>query len=421
VHSRYRAAFGAPGALSFSAAGFLARLPIAIYPIAIVLLISARTHAYGFAGVVSGSYVIGGGLGNPWAGVLIDLYGQHRMLRRFVIAHLLSVAVFGALLVGHAPLWTVLVPAVAAGFTLLNIGALIRARWSNLWIDDPVRRSTAYSVESVLDEVIFVIGPLIATVLATQAPAPLPLGLAVLLFSAGSLWLAAQRATEPPVSVRQAGDRHHFALRYRGMVLITLMMVFTGGVFGAGEVVMIAFCGQHGQRGSAGWVVACFAGGSAVAGVGYGTRHWKAPVLRRFVIAALVFGVLPPLYLLPSSVPALAAWTAVIGLGTAPTLIAGFGLVDSIVPPTSLTEGLTYIGTGLAVGYGLGTAVAGGIADRHGAHLAFTVAMASAAIAACLAVAVAARMRFGGNAIRGRRLARTQNSFPSGSASTTQL
>jgi hypothetical protein len=279
------------------------------------------------------------------------------------------------------------------GITLLNVGALIRARWSNLWSSDPARRSTAYSVESVLDEVVFVLGPLIAALLATHAPAPVTLGLAVLLIAGGSLWLAGQRATEPPVTARPAGSRHDFALRYRGMLLITLMMACTGGVFGSGEVVLIAFCGQHGQRGNAGWVVACFAAGSGVAGALYGARHWRASVLRRYLVAGLVFGVLPLLYFLPTTVPTLAVCTAVIGLGTAPTLIAGFGLVDSIVPPSSLTEGLTWIGTGLSVGYGLGTAVSGGIADRHGAHLAFTAPVLSALAAAALAVAVTVRLR----------------------------
>jgi MFS family permease len=392
VVSRYRAAFAAPGALSFSAAGFLARLPIAIYPIGIVLIVSARTHEYGFAGVVSGSYVVGAAVGNPVAGVLVDLYGQRRMLPWFLIGHLLSVLVFGALVVGHAPIWTVLLPAIGMGLTLLNVGALIRARWSHLWSADPARRSTAYSVESVLDEVIFVIGPMIAAVLAIHTPAPVTLGLALLLIAGGSLWLAGQPATEPPVTARQHGGRYDFALRYRGMLLITGMMACVGGVFGSGEVVMIAFCGQHGQRGSAGWVVACFAAGSGVAGVIYGARHWQLPVLRRYLVASVVFGVLPLLYFLPDTLPLLAVCAGVIGLGTAPTLIAGFGLVDAIVPPASLTEGLTWIGTGLSVGYGLGTAVSGRLADQHGAHLAFIAPVLSALAAAALAVAVTVRL-----------------------------
>ncbi|MDQ2839199.1 MAG: MFS transporter [Actinomycetota bacterium] len=391
--NRYRAAFAAPGAAAFSTAGFVSRLPIAIYPIAIVLIVSARTHSYGYAGVISGSYVIGGAFGNPAAGILVDRFGQHRMLPRFLLGHLVAAGVFAVLLTVRAPLWTLLVPALLMGVTLLNIGALIRARWSRLWADDPAQRSTAYSVESTLDEVIFVIGPLVATVLATHSPPLVTLGLAIVLVGLGSLWLASQRRTEPPVRAREAGERHDFALRYRGMQLITWVMVFMGAVFGSAEVVMVAFCGQHGQRSSAGWVIACFAGGSGLAGIGYGARHWRTPLLRRFVFSALVFGVLPLLYFVASSVPVLAVCTGLVGLGIAPTLIGGFGLVDSIVPTTSLTEGLTWIGTGLSVGYGFGASVVGEIADRHGAHLAFSVPVGCALAAAACALLLAARMR----------------------------
>ena len=391
--NRYRAAFAQPGAAEFCAAGFVSRLSIAIYPIAIVLIISGRLHSYGFAGVVSGCYVLGGAVGNPVAGVLVDRLGQHRVLPGFLLAHLLSAGLFGVLITARAPLWTLPGPAVLMGLTLLNIGALIRARWSHLWPGDGPQRSTAYSVESTLDEVIFVLGPLVATVLATHTHPLVTIGLALALVTVGTLWLAAQRGTEPPVRVRARGQRHDFALRYRGMLLITCVMGFMGAVFGSAEVVMVAFCGQHGQRASAGWVVASFAGGSAVAGVLYGARHWHTPLLRRFVVSALVFGVLPMLYFAATSVPLLALLTGVIGLGIAPTLIGGFGLVDSIVPASSLTEGLTWIGTGLSVGYGLGAALVGGIADRHGARLAFSVPVGCALLAAACALLLAARLR----------------------------
>lgn len=390
---RYRAAFGAPGAGSFSAAGLISRFPIAIYPIAIVLIISGRTHSYGFAGVVSGTYVIGQAFGNPAAARLVDRYGQRRVLPRFLLGHLLSAVAFAALITVRAPLWTLLIPAALMGVALLNVGALIRARWSALWPGDDSRRSTGYSVESTLDEVAFVLGPLVATVLATRSTALVTLGLALLLVTAGTLWLTGQHATEPAVGERSAGQRHDFALRSRGMLLITWVMVSMGAVFGSAEVAMVAFCGQHGQRGSAGWVVACFAGGSGVAGLVYGARHWPSSMLRRFVVCALVFGLLPLLYLAATSVAVLAVCTALVGLGIAPTLIAGFGLVDEIVPATSLTEGLTWIGTGLSVGYGFGAAVVGGIADRHGARVAFTVPVGCALAAALFAVWLAARMR----------------------------
>ncbi|MEO7260579.1 MAG: MFS transporter [Jatrophihabitantaceae bacterium] len=391
--NRYRAAFAVPGAVEFSAAGFLSRVSIAVYPIAIVLIISGRTHSYGFAGVVSGCYVVGGAIGNPTAAVLVDKLGQHRVLPWFLIAHLISTGVFGALVTAHAPLWTLVVPAVLMGITLLNIGALVRARWSHVWPGEGPERSTGYSVESTLDEVIFVVGPLVATVLAIHTHALVTLGLALGLITAGTLWLAALRSTEPPVRARSSGERHDFALRYRGMPLITWSMVFMGAVFGSGEVTMIAFCGQHGQRSSAGWVVASFAGGSAVSALLYGGRHWRSSLLRRFVISALLFAVMPFLFFAATSIAVLAVCAGVIGLGIAPTLIGAFGLVDSIVPANSLTEGLTWIGTGLSVGYGLGAAVVGGIADRHGARFAFSLPVGCALASAVFAILLAARLR----------------------------
>ena len=390
--TRYRAAFARPGTAAFCTAGFVFRLPMAVYPIGLVLMISARTGHYGFAGVVSGCYVVGGALGNPIAGTLIDRLGQHRVLPPFLIAHLAVAAVLAVLITGRAPLWTLPLPAVLLGFSLLNVGALVRARWSHTWPGDSPERSTAYSVESSLDELVFVLGPLTATILATHTRPVVTISLAALLIGTGSVWLARQRATEPPVGVHEPGSGSRSALRNRGMLLITVEMAFMGAVFGSAEVVMVAFCGQHGSRASAGWVVACFALGSGVAGLGYGARHWKAPLLRRFVRSALVFGVLPLLYFVPTSIPALAACTAVVGLGIAPTLIGGFGLVDSIVPARSLTEGLTWIGTGLSVGYGVGASLVGGIADAHGARVAFWVPVMCALAAAGTALALSARL-----------------------------
>jgi MFS family permease len=392
VLGRYGAAFAQPGAAAFSAAGFVARFAIAIYPIALVLIISGRTGEYGFAGVVSGGYVLGGALGNPVAGKLVDRLGQHRVLVPFLIAHLAVTGLLAALVTTRAPLWSFLAPAVLMGFTLLNTGALIRARWSYVWAHADGPRTTGYSVESILDELIFVFGPLTATLLATHTHPLVTLGSAVTLVAAGSLWLTRQRATEPPVRVREVGVHRGLVLRHKGMTLITTIMVFMGAVFGSAEVTMVAFCGQHGQRASAGWVVASFAGGSAMAGIVYGAVHWRVSLLRRFVITSLAFGMLPFLYFAATSTVTLALLTAVVGLGIAPTLIGGFGLVEAIVPASSLTEGLTWIGTGLSVGFGAGAAMVGGIADAHGARTAFWVPVVCALVAAAFALALAGQM-----------------------------
>jgi MFS family permease len=391
--SRYRAAYAPPGAVAFSAAGFVARFAIAIYPIGLVLIVSARTHTYGFAGVVSGCYVFGGAVGGPIGGRLVDRYGQRSTLLSFAAIHLALTIWLGMLLLARAPLWTLLPPAFGMGASFLSVGALIRARWSYVWADQAGPRSTAYSVESALDELVFMLGPLVATLLAIHLPGLVTLGVAVALILLGSGWLAAQRQTEPPVRPARPGGGHQFALAVRGMQLITWVMVFMGAVFGGAEVTMVAFCGQHGQRANAGWVLACFAAGSMVAGFGYGARHWRGPPLRRFVGCSAVFAVLSLLYLVAGSVPVLAVCTFITGLGIAPTLIGAFGLVDEVMPAGSLTEGLTWLITGLSVGYGAGAALVGAIADRHGAHVAFVVPICCALMAAGFAVALAVRMR----------------------------
>ncbi len=65
MFSAYRAVFRAPGSAAFCTAGFLMRLPLAIYPLGLVLLIALRTHHYGFAGVLAAAYILGSAPGNP--------------------------------------------------------------------------------------------------------------------------------------------------------------------------------------------------------------------------------------------------------------------------------------------------------------------------------------------------------------------
>jgi MFS family permease len=371
----YRAVFRAPGSATFAAAGFVMRMPIAIYPIGLVLIVSARTGHYGFAGVASAVYIAGGIPGSPLLSRLVDRFGQRALLVPSTAVHIASVVILAVLLEARAPDWTLLPPIFVAGFAYLSVGSLTRARWSLVLAGRP-ELSTAYSLESILDELIFVIGPLIATLIATHVDAVIVLYVAIALVLSGALWLAAQRATEPPPHP-VGGPPHPSAMRSKGVALLTAASAFMGIVFASVELSMIAFCGQHGHRSLSGLVVALFAGGSGVAGFFYGARTWRQPVLWRYRLQATIFGVLPALMLIPSDVTALAVCAFVVGLGTAPTLITTFGLVERLVPGRALTEGLSWMLTGLNVGYGAGAAVVGEIADAHGARIAFWVAIAA--------------------------------------------
>ena len=176
------------------------------------------------------------------------------------------------------------------------------------------------------------------------------------------------------------------------MVLLTLVLVGMGALFASAEVTMVAFCGQHGQRSLAGFPLAAFAGGSAISGLFYGAHTWRWPVLDRFRLQASVFAVLPVVFLVATNVPVVAACAFVVGLGTPRRSSPRSVWSGELVAPTSLTEGLAWIITGLNLGYGLGAALVGGIADAHGARVAFSVTIASGLAMGALALVLFRRL-----------------------------
>ena len=116
-------------------------------------------------------------------------------------------------------------------------------------------------------------------------------------------------------------------------------------------------------------------------------------MLSRFRRQTMLFAVLPFVLLLVVDVPVLIVAEFVLGLGIAPALIAAFGLCQQIVPARSLTEGLSWINTGLGVGYGAGAALVGGIADHYGARTAFLTVLGSAVLVGVLGAALHRRIR----------------------------
>jgi MFS family permease len=203
----------------------------------------------------------------------------------------------------------------------------------------------------------------------------------------GSLWLATLRTTEPPPHPR-AETGHVSALRTRGMVVLTLATVAMGAVFASAEVSMVAYCGQHGHRALSGVVLAAMAAGSGVSGLVYGAVEWRSDVLRRFRVQSVVFALLPFVLLAAPNIAVLAVVAFVLGLGIAPCLITAFGLIQQIVPARALTEGLSWVSTGINVGYGAGAALVGGIADHHGARSAYLVVLAASVPVGLLGLAL---------------------------------
>src|SRR3954468_2060243 len=163
----YRRVYAHPGALAFSATALVARLPISMMTLGIVLLVSAVSGSYGLAGQVSAAYIVGNAAFAIPHGRLADRFGQGKVLYVDAVAFALATVLMIVAIVEDWPLpWPHLLAALA-GAAIPQIGTMVRARWAHLL---PVagERHTAFAVESVADEVVFVTGPAVVTFLATS-------------------------------------------------------------------------------------------------------------------------------------------------------------------------------------------------------------------------------------------------------------
>lgn len=394
----YTAVLRTPGALKFSAAGALARLPMSMVGIGAVLMVQGLYDSYAMAGRVAAVLGLARAFLAPQIGRWVDRHGQRTVL---LPALLVSVVGLGGLITAAvlgAPEWVLWPFAVLAGGSQGSYGSMVRARW-NSTLDDPRRLHTAYSLESSIDELVYIVGPVLATTLATAVAAPSALVVAGIAAVVGGLLFVVQRATEPPVVVPDAATPHRPVILVPGMPVMVLVFVAMGMIFGSMEVVTVAFAEELGSKGMSGVVLAVFALGSMLAGLAYGARHFTSPASRRFVIGMAALGPGVSLFLLAESLWVLAAAMFVAGLACAPTIITGNGLVQDMVGRHQLTEALTWVGTSIGIGASLGASVAGARVDAAGADAGFVVTVAAAWFATLLTLA-ASRMLYRQAAVR---------------------
>lgn len=280
----YLRALAVPGALRFSAAGFLGRLQISMFGLGTVLLISSLSGRYGLAGAVTAAGAAGYALISPLVARLADRAGQRAVLRPLMVVFAAATA---ALITGaqaRAPAGVLLAAGGLAGAATPQLGSMVRARWSALLAGSPLLHA-AFSLESVADEVIFVAGPVLVTLLATEAYPAAGIAVAAATCLAGTLLFAAQRATEPPLHpARPGGPVAGAGRRARGRLLparslVTLAPVFLffGAMLAAIDLATVDFAAGHGHKPLTGVILGGYALGSMAGGLWYGARAWRGP------------------------------------------------------------------------------------------------------------------------------------------------
>ncbi|MDX8326509.1 MFS transporter [Agrobacterium tumefaciens] len=370
----YREIFRAPGAKGFSAAGFFARLPIAMAPIGIVAMLSQTHGEYWLAGAVSATFALTNAAVAPQISRLVDRKGQSSVL---VPATIISVIAFAILIIAtnqRWPAWTLFLSAFLAA-AMPSIPAMMRARWTEIFRDRP-ELNTAFAFESAADELVYIAGASLSVGLAVSLFPEAGMMISTASLALGTFAFLLQRSTDPKVRAVESGSRQHSAIRLRSVQIITVALIFVGSTFATAEVSAVAITKELGQPEAASLVIGVYAIGSFVVGLLLGAINPKMPLQRQLLIAVSVLALTAlPLLFASTTVSLLAFAVFLSGVAISPIFITAFGLIERRVPESMLTEGVTWVMTGIGIGMALGAFISGWVIDNFGPSNGFWVSI----------------------------------------------
>ena len=388
----YRSILSHPGTKAFALAGLLSRLPIAMFNISFILMIQIEYSSYEMAGRVAAIGIVCWALQTVPSSRLVDRIGQRAAMIPFAVAHTAGVALgIWAALAGQAEwvLWIAVVLASVQG----PLGSLTRARWSNI-LDSDEDIHTAFALEGALDEVLFISGPALATILATSVWSPLGLVVSTLAMLAGLGILLAQRSTEPPTRTQTGGASLGFTVP-AAVVAVTFIAFGLGLMFGAFDISVVGFSEELGAKSWSGVVLGIVAGGSFVGGLVYGARHWRMALWRRTVLGTLALAIGFTVLSFSPNLVVFAIIGFIAGAAIAPTLTNADTVVQRMVKRDQITEGMSWLRIGMGIGVAMGAWVAGYLVDHVGAQAGLYTAAGSAIAMFAIAVVTAPVVRRG--------------------------
>lgn len=424
----YGAVLRRPGVLPTFAASVLARLPIAMAPLGVVLLVERTSGSYATAGAVTAAFAVGTAAGAPVWGRAMDVRAQARVLAPAVTASAALLVALALAAPGGAHPVVLGALALGAGLTFPPFSAAMRASWRVL-LHHPAQRRAGFALDAAAVEALFVLGPLLLSGLLVALPTTGPLLVTAAVLLAGGLAYAAtgparqdprlrpsaasdaERA-EPVERVVPAGlvepgglvepvDLAVTGSRVRGPALLAapaLLAVLATGLamalaFGATDTSLAATARTVlGDDAALGLLFAAIAGGSTIGGLTYGAVAGHSTGARLLPVTLAVFGaglaVVALVLAAPGSppTPLLLGVLFVVGLVIAPSLIIQQALVDAQSPVGRTTEAQAWLSTAVTTGGALGTAAGGAVIEHAGVAAAFGCAAAALGLAVVVAV-----------------------------------
>ncbi|WP_084106359.1 MFS transporter [Demequina sp. NBRC 110056] len=415
--TQYAEILALPGARAFAGWGLVARLQMGLTGLATFLLVQMEYGSYAWAGLVLAATSVSYAIVAPQVARLVDIHGQAAVLRwGFAVAIAGRLAMLVAVFTGQ-PLWVLLAiaPTFAAGGSQ---STLTRARWGHL-IKDRRQLDTAFALESSLEEVLWILGPAVATVLAVSVASWVPSVIAIVSLAVGGYVFLSLRDTEPPARPRAAAGTADAGLAeaalaitpatagaaialppvtaeaarrvrrprnpFAGHLLVSaptlaiaaLIFATQGAMFASIDASVVAFSEELHAKGASGLVLAVWAVGSLVGGLAYGVIAWRRTLATRLFWGVAATGTFAVLLMFSPSLFVLGGLLFGMGLFIAPNMVIGDGLVHHSIPRARLTEGMTWTRTGIDMGVAAGAWAAGAAIDARGSGAGFAITAAA--------------------------------------------
>ena len=394
MFSGYLTLFRTPGGLKFSIPGLIARMPISMDSLALIFIVVAVSDSYAIAGALSATASVVIAFATPHWSRVADRIGQSAMLVRVIPVKVFAFCVFTVLVLNETPVWTWFVSIIITEAFSVNTGGLVRRRWLHVLSPDKTTTAedeqdrhvvnTAYSFEALMDEVVFILGPIIVTACATTIAPAAGIISGIIFLAVGVPLFVMQKDTEPPANPKREVDPHPAVIRNKRVQAVVLPTTLLGGFFGSIAIVTVAFAEARDQAALSGVLLAIWAAGSAVAAIINGAIKWKLSSASRFLIFLFALTLLSVPMLFAHSMVGLAVALFFNGFAVAPLVINAYGVAEGAVPPEQITETLTWVVAGMPLGGAFASALAGQIIDQFGSDIAFWVPLGFM-IAACAA------------------------------------
>lgn len=386
THPRRPSILSAAGAGAFIGSSILARLPLAMFSLALLVHARNLTGSYAIAGLVSGAYAVASAISAPILGGLVDRRGQTAVLVGGATVTAIGLIADGMLGAG-TPAAVLIALGAVIGASTPPLDACVRTLLPAI-AADPARLPALFAFESTILEVTFVAGPPLALGVASLWSSGGALIVAGLIILGGTLLFAAQPASrrwrpEPMRSRGRGGSLRSPAIR-----ILVVVSLGTGIVFGATEVGVTAAAHTLRSTSAAGpllglWGLGSLLGGAVATRLGGAARDARGliPLLGALAIAhgALIVAT--------GSVVAIAIVITLAGATIAPTESSVYAMVDAAAPAGTHTEAYSWLLTASLVGASLGMAAAGALAQQAGPMPVFALAGAAGCLAALSAVA----------------------------------